>query len=256
MRQCSKVALVFSALFFPGVPSASRAETQNVTPPTFTSLSFKRGTIYTTARPLTADLTQRGFGTDQSLAQGETSVRVCNTVHIPDKILDQARAEASFVLETGGIRVAWLDCSTETMEQELGPRDFVLCLVEFRLSGADRAGQRTIGSTPIRDRTQQNYVFLYYDSITKTAIDHAIEWQVHQILGYAIAHELGHLLLGGEHTQRGVLRGVWGSPDFLLMSKREIKFTPEERVRIQQALEARVRTWTYRIGLPGTAPAH
>ena len=39
------------------------------------------------------------------------------------------------------------------------------------------------------------------------------------------------------------MRGVWGSPDLLLMSKREIKFTQQERERIQQALEARVQAW-------------
>ena len=69
------------------------------------------------------------------------------------------------------------------------------------------------------------------------------EWQTYQILGCSIAHELGHLLLGGEHTRRGVMRSVWGSADLLLMSKREIKFTSEERERIQQALEARVQAW-------------
>ena len=178
-----------------------------------------------------------------AFAQNGISVRVCNSVHIPDKILDSAKAEASFVLETGGLKVTWLDCSTETMVQELGPLDFVLCLVAFRLSGADRPGQRAMGSTSTANRMRQNYVFVHYESITKTARDHGTEWQTYQILGCAIVHELSHLLLGAEHTQRGVMRGVWGSPDLLLMSKREITFTQQERERIQQALEARVRAW-------------
>jgi len=178
-----------------------------------------------------------------AFAENGISVRVCNSVHIPDKILDQSKAEASFVLKTGGLTVTWLDCSTETMEQELGPRDFVLCLVAFRLSGADHPGRRTMGSTSIANRMEQNSVFVHYDLITRTASDHGAECQVYQILGYSIAHELGHLLLGGEHTRRGVMRAVWGSADLLLMSKREIKFTPEERERVLQALEARVQTW-------------
>lgn len=178
-----------------------------------------------------------------AFAQNGISVRVCNSVHIPDKILDQAKAEASFVLETGGLIVKWLDCGTEIMVQELGPWDFVVCLVAFRSSPADRAGERALGSTSIANRTVQNFAYLHYNSIAKTASDHAAEWQTYQILGYTIAHELGHLLLGGEHTRRGVMRGVWGSSDLLLMSKREIKFTTEERGRIQQALVARVHAW-------------
>jgi hypothetical protein len=187
-----------------------------------------------------------------AFAQNGISVRICNSVHVQDKMLDQAKTEASFVLHTGGLTVTWLDCSTETMEQELGPRDFVLCLVAFRLSGADRPSQHVMGSTSVANRTQQNYVFVYYDSIAKTASDHAAEWQTYQILGYSIAHEMGHLLLGGEHTRRGVMRAVWGSPDLLLMSKREIKFSQQECKRIQQALEARIRAWPKRIGSPGT----
>jgi hypothetical protein len=186
-----------------------------------------------------------------AFAQNGISVRVCNSVHAPDEILNRAKAEASFVLETGGLTVAWLDCSTETMEQELGPRDFVLCLVAFRLSRADYPGQRLMGSTSIANRTQQNYVFLYYNSIARTATDHAAEWQTYQVLGYSVAHELGHLLLGGEHNRRGVMRAVWGSPDLLLMSKREIKFTTQERERMQQSLADRAQAWPSRTSPPG-----
>jgi hypothetical protein len=178
-----------------------------------------------------------------AFAQQAISVRVCNAVHIPDQILDQAEAEASFVLETGGLKVTWLDCSTATMEQTLGPRDFVLCLVAYRFSGAERPGRRPMGSIFIANRTEQNYVFVHFASITKTASDHAAERQTYQILGYTIAHELGHLFLGGEHTTAGVMQALWDSQTLLLMSKRWIKFTGKERERIQQALDAREKAW-------------
>jgi hypothetical protein len=138
-------------------------------------------------------------------AQNDISVRVCNSVHIPEKILEQAQAEASFVLRTGGLEVTWLDCSTATMQQALGPADFILGLVAFRLSGAPRADRRTMASTLISNREKQSFVLVNYDAIRKTAQDHGVEWQTYQILGYSIAHELGHLLLGGEHAHRGVM---------------------------------------------------
>jgi hypothetical protein len=180
------------------------------------------------------------------LAHAETdiSVRVCNSVHIPEKILEQGKAEARFVLWTGGLDVTWLDCSTPTMPLALGPTDFILGLVAFRLPGGDRADQRTMGSAVISNRERQTFVSVDYDSICKTAGDHGVEWQTYQILGYSIAHELGHLLLGGGHPRRGVMRATWGSPDLLLMSRREVKFTSQERDRIQQALKTRVQTWS------------
>lgn len=181
-----------------------------------------------------------------AFAQNSISMRVCSTVYIPDKILDEAKVEASFVLKTGGLKVTWLDCGTETMEQTLGPRDFVLCLVPVLLSGAERPGRHLMGRAFMSNRTDQNSVFLYYDSIARVARDHDAVWQTSQILGYSIAHELGHLLLGAEHTKRGVMATDWDSPELLLMSRHAIKFTQDECERIRQGLQARIQAWPNR----------
>ena len=101
-----------------------------------------------------------------------------------------------------------------------------------------------MASTLISNREKQSFVLVNYDAIRKTAQDHGVEWQTYQILGYSIAHELGHLLLGGEHAHRGVMQPVWGSSDLVLMSKRQIKFTPVERERIQQVLKIRAKSWS------------
>ena len=129
-------------------------------------------------------------------AQSNISVRVCNSVHVPEKILEQGKAEAGFVLQTGGLEATWLDCSTETMQQAPGPMDFILGLVAFRLSGADPAGRRTLASTSTSDREKQSFVWVNYDAIRKTAQDHGVEWQTYQILGYSIAHDIRSFAVG------------------------------------------------------------
>ena len=177
-------------------------------------------------------------------AQSTISVRVCNSVGVPEKTLQQAKAEASFILQTGGLRVTWLDCSTATMEQALGPMDFVLGLVAFRVSGADRPGQRTMASTFISNQERQSSISVYYNAIAKVAQDHSAEWQTYQILGYSIAHELGHLLLGGSSQSPGCDAGGVGSRDLVLMSRRDLKFTPLERDRMQLALKIRIQAWS------------
>lgn len=131
------------------------------------------------------------------------------------------------------------------MEQTQGPRDFVLCLVPVLSSGAERHGRLVLGGAPRSNRTEQISVSLYYDSITKVARNHSALWQASQILGYSIAHELGHLLLGAEHAPSGVMRANWDASDLLLMSRHAIKFTAEERERIQQGLEARIHAWLH-----------
>ena len=61
-----------------------------------------------------------------------------------------------------------------------------------------------------------------------------------RILGYAIAHEIGHLLLGSNgHSQAGVMRAYW-SHDFLRRAKRELLlFSPEQGQLMRTHVSAR-----------------
>jgi hypothetical protein len=50
-----------------------------------------------------------------------------------------------------------------------------------------------------------------------------------RILGHAIAHEVGHLLLNQQvHSAHGIMRGEWGFADFRDMTEGMFLFTPEQ----------------------------
>src|SRR3974377_268085 len=50
-----------------------------------------------------------------------------------------------------------------------------------------------------------------------------------QILGHAIAHEVGHLLLNLEvHSERGIMRGEWGRAEMWDAAYGMLLFTPEQ----------------------------
>jgi len=50
-----------------------------------------------------------------------------------------------------------------------------------------------------------------------------------QILGHAIAHEVGHLLLNRQvHSPHGIMRGEWGFADFRDMTEGMFLFTPQQ----------------------------
>jgi len=59
------------------------------------------------------------------------------------------------------------------------------------------------------------------------------------ILGNAIAHELGHLLLGPRaHSPTGVMTPHW-SRDFLKLASRDfLRFTPEQAERLRAQVSA------------------
>jgi hypothetical protein len=178
-------------------------------------------------------------------AQQAISVRVCNAVQMPEPTLQEAEKEAKFVLRSAGVEAAWLDCSTSTMERELGARDFVLMLAGFRPTNEGRFLRQTMGQTWDLDRgTKESHLTVYYNAVKEFVAIHGYDDELSVILGYAMAHEFGHLFMGKQHSYVGVMRAVWGSGDVELMKQSRVRFSAVERGRIQRELSERDRVWS------------
>ena len=180
-----------------------------------------------------------------AVAQDEIAVRVCNAARMPEATLEKAEKEAGFVLGSAGIDVKWLDCSTATMEPELGARDFVLTLAGFRPGPKEgRIREQTMG---LVDRgANGSHLTVYYKAVLEfaNAFGHGQETETDTILGYAIAHEFGHLFMGTAHAREGVMRRAWEKQDMDLMRRHGVRFSTDERLRIQSDLAARDRIWS------------
>ena len=184
------------------------------------------------------------LSTSLAVAQEEISVRVCNTLRIPEATLANAEKEASFVLGGAGLAVKWLDCSTATMEPELGARDFVLTVSAFRPDPKEgRLHKQTMG---LVDRGMNgNHLTIYYSAVAAFVNEcgHGQEAEIDTVLGYAIAHEFGHLFMGTKHTPEGVMRPVWEKQNVDQMRRHAVRFSTGERLRVQSNLLARDRVW-------------
>jgi hypothetical protein len=61
------------------------------------------------------------------------------------------------------------------------------------------------------------------------------------ILGHAIAHELGHLLLGFEaHSNEGIMKAEWHGKELKRAENATLVFDPRQRSRIRQNLKTRL----------------
>ena len=61
-----------------------------------------------------------------------------------------------------------------------------------------------------------------------------------QVLGVAIAHEIGHLLLGAAHSSTGIMCVRWRRAQFEMMSTGRLLFTAEETTRLQAEVAKRM----------------
>jgi hypothetical protein len=58
-----------------------------------------------------------------------------------------------------------------------------------------------------------------------------------QILGFAMAHEIGHILLcSNQHSSSGIMKGPWGQAEFERLARGWLGFTLEQGVLMRQSV--------------------
>jgi hypothetical protein len=90
-------------------------------------------------------------------------------------------------------------------------------------ASADKAFGRDAMAYSIPMQTVGIRVHVFYDRVS------AILGNVPNLLGYVLAHEIGHVLEGApRHSSQGILKANWNGRDYGSMSVLELRFTRED----------------------------
>ena len=172
------------------------------------------------------------------------SVSLFNDAKVAPEVLAQAQSRASLVLEQAGIRVRWLNCSSAPLQ---APGQFqrpsACSSIAFpshlsvrilggtrRLPGEDIFGQSFLDASGIGA-----YANVYYQHIAASGLQSFLSNG--EILGYVIAHEVGHLLLGvGSHSPAGLMCARWSPAQLRLASKGLVFFTVAQSALMRSRL--------------------
>jgi hypothetical protein len=157
----------------------------------------------------------------------------------------QALEAALTILSSAGIQPAWIGCggggrdADEQCGVRLGTGELAVRVVRLPLRENDSPGTRPLGYSLIeRHRNTAALATVYLDRVEWLAQASATDTSV--LLGRAIAHEIGHLLLGStEHTSRGVMRAVWSSRT--LRHDDDWGFTVEHGARMRAVIRERTK---------------
>ena len=93
-----------------------------------------------------------------------------------------------------------------------------------------------LGFTDLDESLGTGSAGIYYPA----AAEMAKKWPVRvgEILAAAIAHEVGHLILGANaHSSRGVMYAHWGPEQFQLIGISELNFTRDQTKLLQARIE-------------------
>jgi len=220
------------------------------------SRSFQTAVIATTlALPAGSVLgkTGRAIGSEQTL-----SIHLYDRAQVPTGVLHSATVEASRIFRAATIRITWERPSVEA------PRDQGIDMSDMRSVAPHLPDERpylvvrlvrrvpatvfpsALGfALPLARSGAQ--VTIFYDRVEEST--RSVDTASYVVLGHALAHEIGHVLLrSSEHASVGLMQARWSPTSWRLASAGLLAFCPEEAERMCAGLR--------RFRAPDPLPEH
>jgi len=166
---------------------------------------------------------------------------------ISHDLLNRSEGEASAILHQTGLEVDWVDCPLTADELEsypacrepLGAADFAVKILNAKEAKQLSKRRGVLGRALECPSVQIGCsAYLFYKDVPELAKRAGVSEA--QLLGHALAHEIGHLLLGpNSHSASGVMRSNWQQQEMQRLSQSFLIFTEEQSRLMQDEVSAR-----------------
>ena len=197
---------------------------------------FRRGPIWALAFSATLTGTQTAAAPNPDHGTRiKVVARLYNTARVPTATRDDALVVATRALSPG-VDIVWRKCDFEHACSSVPTaEELVIRLVRSR-TGRGNGAVLELGHALIDNGARAGvFATIYVDRVEQMADTSQIDRAV--LLGRAIAHELGHLLLMTTvHTSSGLMRGQWTTSVIRRRYPGDWSLTREDVVTIRKRL--------------------
>jgi hypothetical protein len=202
------------------------------------------------------------------------TIHVRNYAAVPSSALAEAQRVATAIFRQAGVEARWAEIDmTAGVVQTVRIQDQPMALADIQVnilpdSAPIPAGvsDSVMGVAPgagpdrtvvdVFDGRLRALFWRISSAYLKGDIDRRVSEG--QLLGYVIAHEVGHLLLHQQgHSPSGIMRGEWAFPDFRDMASSMLLFTPQQAQVLRSDVvrrDAQEPTSVATTGSPSSAP--
>jgi hypothetical protein len=173
-------------------------------------------------------------------------VRTYNTYGVAPGELQTAARTLHRLLSSVAIAIRWRTCRVAGQTPAADPcvdpvaaNEVIVRLVES--IGAGQAESAALGDAYIDPVLKTgSLATIYVDRVE--ALSHAVDVDRGLLLGRAVAHEVGHLLLGSPlHSGFGLMRGFWSAQTIVENHTSDWVFTHDQGVVMQASVAMRMR---------------
>jgi hypothetical protein len=180
-----------------------------------------------------------------SWAQDGASVVVVlhDSAGVPVDVLQSARAFAATVFERAGVMVEWsanAGAGTACRPDSQPRRDDRFCVqVLLRASNRHAApGPGRVMGVALAADERRAVLSLFFDAVTDVAAQYGS--RVADVLGLALAHEMGHVLLPPpSHAPSGIMQPSWEGDDLRHAIQGDKAFTQQQAAVMRDRLARR-----------------
>src|SRR5262249_31066858 len=143
-------------------------------------------------------------------------VLVANRASVPAATIAKVQSEAGWVLSQAGISTTWIDCpfskeppdATSPCGAPLNGARFLVRLTRNHVTHHGPIWDTALGFAHVTPDGGR-YATVLMDPVEELTREQQLVSQA-QVLGHAVAHEIGHLLMGtNSHAPRGLMRAGW-----------------------------------------------
>jgi len=179
-------------------------------------------------------------------------IRMYDVAAVGPGVRAEAMRTAADIVDHAGVMVAWMDCSLGGADHPCrtvpGARELVVRIMPAPDAALSRSREALsirafsgavdlqLGFAAVGDPTRWGILAtVYYESAQSVARNSGVP--ASRLLGRAIAHEVGHLLLpGGRHSPSGLMRAPWVYEELVENRQEDWVFSPQDRRQLRAAV--------------------
>jgi hypothetical protein len=175
------------------------------------------------------------------ISQPKITIRFFNYAPVPTKILGEARERVTAINHRSGIAIDWVECPVGDQD----PSQFPACTEDYDATHLFLHLLPQAAKTIKMERAGESLLSvrmanIYWNRVREKAKSMQVE--VERLLAHAVAHEVGHLLLGSNsHSPSGIMVGKWSRQDLINISQSGLSFSAKQSKFIQAEVQRRMK---------------